>query len=128
MKSGIEQIFVEKMREKNISPETLWAGFKKDHDGLVVAIAQDFATRDVLMLAYMDEESFIKTVETGLMHYHSRSRGKLWLKGETSGHLQRIIEARIDCDSDAMLFLIDQTGVACHTGEMSCFYRNLELL
>lgn len=128
MKSGIEQIFVEKMREKNISPKTLWAGFKKDKDSLVVAVAQDFATREVLMLAYMDEEAFIKTFETGLMHYHSRSRGKLWLKGETSGHLQRVIEARIDCDADAMLFLIDQTGVACHTGEMSCFYRTLEML
>jgi phosphoribosyl-AMP cyclohydrolase len=126
MKSGIEQIFVEKMKEENISPDLLWASFKKGPDGLVVAVAQDYATRDVLMLAYMDEEAFRKTLESGLMHYHSRSRGKLWLKGETSGHLQRVVEARMDCDLDTLLFLVDQTGAACHTGETSCFYRKLE--
>lgn len=128
MEKGIEQIFVEKMKEDNVLPVRLWASFKKDRNGLVVAVAQDFTTRDVLMLAYMDEEAFTKTLESGLMHYHSRSRDKLWLKGETSGHLQRVVEARIDCDLDALLFLVDQTGVACHTGETSCFYRNLEAL
>jgi len=128
MEKGIEQLFVDKMKEENVSPEKLWGGFKKDKNGLVAVIAQDFASRGVLMLAYMDEEAFRKTIETGFMHYHSRSRGELWLKGETSGHLQRVIEARIDCDQDALLFLVDQTGAACHTGETSCFYRTLEML
>ena len=128
MKKGIEQLFVDKMEGEKISPKILWAGFKKDPGGLVAAIAQDFATREVLMLAHMDEEAFTKTLETGLMHYHSRSRGRLWLKGETSGHLQRVVEAKVDCDQDALLFLVDQTGVACHTGTVSCFYRNLEML
>lgn len=128
MKKGIEQLFVDKMINEKISPALLWAGFKKDSDGLVAVITQDFETLKVLMLAFMDEEAFGKTIETGLMHYHSRSRGKLWLKGETSGHFQRIIDAKIDCDLDAMLFLIDQTGAACHTGEMSCFYRTLEMV
>jgi len=128
MEKGIEQLFVDKMQEEKVSPENLWTGFKKDQNGLVAVVAQDFATREVLMLAYMDEEAFKKTIETGFMHYHSRSRGTLWLKGETSGHLQRVVEAKIDCDQDALLFLVDQTGVACHTGEMSCFYRTLEML
>ncbi len=126
MEKGIEQIFVENIAQNGIEPSKLWEKMKKDSLGFVVAIAQDFATRDVLMLAYMDEEAFCKTIETGLMHYHSRSRGSLWLKGETSGHVQRIVEARIDCDLDALLFLIDQRGNACHTGAMSCFYRILE--
>lgn len=128
MSMGIEQLFVEKMKTDGVLPNTLWAGLKKDVNGLVPAVAQDFATRDVLMVAYMDEEAFVRTLESGLMHYHSRSRGSLWLKGETSGHLQRVVEARIDCDLDALLFLVDQTGAACHTGEESCFYRALETL
>ena len=128
MEKGIEQLFVEKMIEEKISPASLWAGFKKDRDGLVAVITQDFETLKVLMLAFMDEEAFIKTIETGFMHYHSRSRGQLWLKGETSGHYQRVIEAKIDCDKDALLFMIDQIGVACHTGERSCFYRTLEMV
>ena len=127
IKKGIEQLFVDKIKEK-ISSGNLWAKLKKDQNGLVAAIAQDFATREVLMLAYMDEESFVKTLEMGFMHYHSRSRNQLWLKGETSGHLQRVVEARIDCDLDALLFLVDQTGAACHTGETSCFYREIETL
>jgi phosphoribosyl-AMP cyclohydrolase len=76
----------------------------------------------------MDGEAFRRTLETGFMHYHSRSRGKLWLKGESSGHLQRVVEARIDCDLDALLFLVDQTGAACHTGATSCFYRTVDEL
>jgi len=128
MKKGIEQLFVERMIEEKISSASLWAGFKKDRDGLVAVITQDFETLKVLMLAFMDEEAFIRTIETGFMHYHSRSRGQLWLKGETSGHYQRVIDAKIDCDKDALLFMIDQTGVACHTGERSCFYRTLEMV
>ncbi|MDR1137548.1 MAG: bifunctional phosphoribosyl-AMP cyclohydrolase/phosphoribosyl-ATP diphosphatase HisIE [Synergistaceae bacterium] len=94
-------------------------------NGLVPAIAQDADTLEVLMLAWMNREALAKTVETGLAHYYSRSRGCLWLKGETSGHFQQIREIRKDCDSDALLLLIAQTGAACHTGKRSCFYRDL---
>ncbi len=125
---GIEQLFADKMKTEGVSPKILWAGFKKGANGLVPAVAQDYETRGVLMVAYMDEEAFVRTLESGLMHYHSRSREALWLKGETSGHLQRVVEARIDCDLDTLLFLVDQTGAACHTGEKSCFYRTLETL
>lgn len=128
MKKGIEELFIKKMRDAKASPKALWASFKKDGNDWLVAVAQDARTREVLMVAYMDEESFTMTLETGFMHYHSRSRKQLWLKGETSGHYQRVVEARVDCDLDALLFLVEQTGVACHTGAMSCFYRNLEML
>lgn len=128
MSKGIEQLFVDKISESSLSPKRLWADMKTDPAGLVPVITQDFATREVLMLAYMDEEAFTRTLETGLMTYHSRSRNKLWLKGETSGHFQRVIEGRIDCDKDTLLFLVDQTGAACHTGETTCFYRNIEEL
>lgn len=128
MPEGVERFFVETMISKNVDPHQLWEGFKKDRDGLIPAVAQDFITREVLMLAYMDEVSFTRTLQTGLMHYHSRSRGTLWLKGETSGHYQRVMEAKIDCDKDTLLFLVEQTGAACHTGAASCFYRQLEEL
>jgi phosphoribosyl-AMP cyclohydrolase len=93
---------------------------------LMPAIAQDWKTGEVLMLAYMNEEALARTRETGKAHYWSRSRKKLWLKGETSGHYQRVLEIRIDCDDDAILLLVEQTGGACHTGYRSCFYRNLD--
>jgi phosphoribosyl-ATP pyrophosphohydrolase/phosphoribosyl-AMP cyclohydrolase len=96
-----------------------------DANGLVPAIAQDADTREVLMLAWMNREALAKTLETGRVHYYSRSRGRLWLKGETSGHFQRVREIRRDCDSDALLLMVDQTGAACHTGKRSCFYRRL---
>lgn len=96
-----------------------------DANGLVPAIAQDAGTRDVLMLAWMNREALAKTLETGQAHYYSRSRHRLWLKGETSGHFQRVREIRRDCDSDALLLLVEQTGAACHTGKRSCFYREL---
>lgn len=99
---------------------------KFDDAGLVPAIAQDAATGEVLMVAYMNAEAVRRTIETGLCHYWSRSRGKLWLKGETSGHVQRVREARIDCDGDAVLFRVEQEGGACHTGYRSCFYRRVE--
>ncbi len=95
-------------------------------DRLIPAIAQDVKTREVLMLAYMNAEALEKTIETGRAHYWSRSRKKLWLKGESSGHVQMVREIRIDCDQDAVLLLIDQEGGACHTGYRSCFYRNIE--
>ncbi|MDR0764253.1 MAG: bifunctional phosphoribosyl-AMP cyclohydrolase/phosphoribosyl-ATP diphosphatase HisIE [Synergistaceae bacterium] len=94
-------------------------------DGLIPAIAQDAGTREVLMLAWMSHESLQKTLDTGMVHYYSRSRTCLWLKGETSGHFQRVVEIRRDCDSDALLLLVEQTGAACHTGNRSCFYRDM---
>jgi len=97
-----------------------------DAQGLLSAIAVDSASGEVLMLAFMDEEALAKTRETGLAHFHSRSRGKLWLKGETSGHFLRVEEIRIDCDQDAVLMRVRPAGPACHTGATSCFYRKLE--
>ncbi|MDR1134340.1 MAG: bifunctional phosphoribosyl-AMP cyclohydrolase/phosphoribosyl-ATP diphosphatase HisIE [Synergistaceae bacterium] len=94
-------------------------------DGLVPTITQDADTREVLMLAWMNRESLQKTLDTGMVHYYSRSRACLWLKGETSGHFQKVREIRRDCDSDALLILAEQTGAACHTGNRSCFYRDL---
>ncbi len=94
-----------------------------DRNPLVAAVAQDAATRDVLMLAWMDREAWERSLATGYAHYHSRSRNRLWKKGETSGNVQQIREIRVDCDGDAVLLLVDQTGPACHTGERTCFYR-----
>lgn len=105
--------------------ENLVKKLKFDERGLVPAIAQDQSTKEVLMLAYMNAESLKLTLETGFCHYFSRSRQKLWKKGETSGHLQRVKEIFYDCDADALLVIIDQTGPACHTGNRSCFYRKL---
>jgi phosphoribosyl-AMP cyclohydrolase len=95
-------------------------------DGLIPAIAQDYETGEVLMLAYMNDEALAKTRETRKAHYWSRSRKKLWLKGETSGNFQVVKEIRIDCDSDAVLLLVEQKGGACHTGYRSCFYRTVD--
>jgi len=97
-----------------------------DEAGLLPVIAQDVGTGEVLMLAHADVEALEQTVATGLAHYHSRSRDALWRKGDTSGHLQRVSEVRVDCDGDALLYLVDQTGGACHTGHRSCFYRTLD--
>lgn len=93
---------------------------------LIPAVAQDWKTGEVLMLAYMNDEALKKTRETGIAHYWSRSRKKLWLKGESSGHFQRIKEIRVDCDQDAVLLLVEQEGGACHTGYRSCFYRTID--
>jgi len=95
-------------------------------DGLIPAIAQDARTGDVLMLAWMNAEALRLTLETGQATYWSRSRQALWRKGETSGHTQRVVEARVDCDQDAILLRVEQTGPACHTGAQSCFYRRIE--
>lgn len=100
---------------------------KFDDKGLVTAVAQDFKTGEILMLAHMNEESFRKTVETGQAVYWSRSRKKLWHKGEESGNVQNVKELLIDCDGDAIVMKIEQVGdAACHTGNRSCFYRKLE--
>jgi phosphoribosyl-AMP cyclohydrolase len=99
---------------------------KFDGNGLLTAIAVDWASRDVLMVAFMDAEALDKTRETGLAHFHSRSRGRLWMKGETSGHVLKVEEIRVDCDQDALVLLVRAEGPACHTGERSCFYRRLD--
>jgi len=94
-------------------------------NGLVTAVAVDADDGEVLMVAYMNEEAFNKTVETGKVHYYSRSRSKLWLKGESSGNVQLVKEIRVDCDQDAVVIRIEQNGPACHEGYKSCFYRTL---
>jgi phosphoribosyl-ATP pyrophosphohydrolase/phosphoribosyl-AMP cyclohydrolase len=99
---------------------------KFDSNGLIPAIAQDFQTKEVLMMAYMNKEAVEKTIETGKAHYYSRSRQTLWLKGETSGHYQYVKEIAFDCDADALLLQVEQIGGACHTGNRSCFYRKIE--
>jgi phosphoribosyl-AMP cyclohydrolase len=99
---------------------------KFDQNGLLSAVAIDATSRDVLMLAFMDAEALARTRETGLAHFHSRSRGRLWMKGESSGHVLRVLEIRVDCDQDALVLLVRPEGPACHTGATSCFYRRLD--
>jgi len=95
--------------------------------GLVPTIAQDAVTGEVLMLAYVNEEAFRKTLETGEAHYYSRSRDSLWRKGGTSGHVQKVQAVRLDCDSDTLIYLVEQLGgAACHKGFRSCFFRELK--
>lgn len=94
-------------------------------NGLVPAIIQDFNTMEVLMLAYMSKESLLKTLETKMTWFYSRSRNELWNKGATSGHIQTVKELKVDCDLDTILVLVEQKGVACHTGERSCFYNKV---
>ena len=100
---------------------------KWDANGLVTAIAQDRDTQRIMMVANVNRESLQLTADTGIAHYWSRSRNRLWKKGEESGHLQTVHEVRLDCDGDVVLFVIDQAGgIACHTGRESCFFRRLE--
>jgi len=96
------------------------------NNGIVPAIAQDAKTNEVLMMAYMDKESLELTLKTGFAHYYSRSKQKLWKKGETSGHTQEIVDVLIDCDNDTILLKINQEGVACHTGRKSCFFTSIK--
>jgi len=102
------------------------AGMKFNDQGLIVAIVQDAETNEVLMQAFMNEEALRLTLETGVAHYFSRSRNKLWKKGESSGHLQQVKEVRVDCDQDAILMKVHQVGGACHVGFRSCFYRVMD--
>ncbi|RYG23955.1 MAG: phosphoribosyl-AMP cyclohydrolase [Burkholderiales bacterium] len=97
-----------------------------DEKGLITAIAMDVLDRHVLMVAFMDAEALEKTRETGLAHFHSRSRGRLWMKGETSGHVLKVRDILVDCDQDALVLMVEPAGPACHTGERSCFYRKLD--
>lgn len=99
---------------------------KYNADGLIPAIAQDHETGQVLMMAWMNRESLERTIDTGLATYWSRSRKKFWVKGETSGHVQKIKKISVDCDADTILLQIEQTGAACHENYRSCFFRDLE--
>ena len=96
-----------------------------DDDGLVPAIAQQHDSGEVLMTAWMNRDAVTETLRTGQVHYYSRSRNKLWRKGETSGQTQNLVRFRIDCDGDTVLVLVDQTGVACHTGRHNCFFNQV---
>lgn len=98
---------------------------KYDSTGLIPAVVQDFSTAAVLMVAYMNRESLKMTLDTGFTHFWSRSRRKLWKKGESSGHVQKVREIRTDCDSDTLLIIVEQTGPACHTNSYSCFFKPL---
>ncbi len=105
----------------------LLAALAFEANGLVPAIAQDSQTREILMVAWMDRDAFLRTLETGKACYYSRSRKAAWMKGESSGHLQIVREVRIDCDGDVVLLTVDQIGgIACHTGRRHCFFRKLE--
>ena len=130
----IVQISLKNLREDNkmvknaytiLCSENFYpSDIKFNKDGLVPVIAQCVHTGTVLMMAWMNEEAVKKTIDTNNMYYFSRSRQKLWQKGETSGHFQKLFELRLDCDNDTMLALIEQTGFACHTGAASCFFKS----
>lgn len=105
--------------------EELLREVRFDARGLVPAIAQQHDSGELLMMAWMNAESLRETLETGRVCYWSRSRGRLWRKGETSGNIQRLVELRLDCDGDTLLLLVEQSGPACHTGRRSCFFRAL---
>jgi len=103
----------------------LLSEIKYDANGLVPAIVQDAESKEVLMMAYMNAESLRLTIDTGEAWFWSRSRSELWHKGATSGNIQKVIDVRVDCDADTLLVLVNPAGVACHTGQRSCFYRNI---
>ena len=100
---------------------------KFDDNGLIPAIVQDVRSKQVLMVAYMNREAVQKTLRTGKTHFYSRSRKRMWLKGESSGHIQKVKSIALDCDGDALVVKVTQTGGACHTGYATCFYRRLEM-
>jgi phosphoribosyl-AMP cyclohydrolase len=93
--------------------------------GLLPVVVQDIHSKEVLMLAYADESAVRATLSTGLAHYHSRSRGKLWMKGEQSGNVQKVRKILVDCDNDSLIYVVEQKGVACHTGNWSCFFGEI---
>ena len=109
----------------NFEPSLKWEDLKLNSDGMIPVIAQDYRTGEVLMLAYMNKEAFEKTITTGKMTYYSRSRGELWLKGMTSGHIQYVKSLTADCDKDTILAKVSQIGAACHTGKYSCFHNEI---
>ncbi len=107
--------------------ENLILAPKFNAQGLITAVTTDSLTSDVLMVAHMNADALAKTIETGQAWYWSRSRSKLWRKGETSGHTQTVIEMRVDCDQDAIWMIVKQEGPACHTNRKSCFYRKIDM-
>jgi len=109
----------------DIIKPTTFEAIKWDSNGLIPAIVQDVQTKDVLMMAYMNVESLRQTLTLRQAVFWSRSRQTLWRKGETSGHVMRVVEIRIDCDADTLLILVEPAGAACHTGQKSCFFRSL---
>ena len=113
------------MSDEALSLDAFLAAVRFNSSGLVPAVAQDANSGAVLMLAWMNAESLALTLKTGDVTYWSRSRGELWRKGATSGHTQRLVEARVDCDGDTVLLKVEQTGAACHTGASTCFFRKL---
>ena len=113
------------LRMVNFTSALKWSDFKLNSDGMVPVIVQDYRTDEVLMLAYMNEEAFEKTISLGKMTYYSRSRGELWMKGETSGHIQYVKSLTADCDYDTILAKVSQIGAACHTGNASCFFHSI---
>lgn len=117
---------IEQLHGEQISAACVIEQLAFDHRGLIPAITQDAASREVLMLAWMTKESLVQTLATGRVTYWSRSREQLWVKGETSGHSQKLVSVAFDCDGDSVLCLVEQTGAACHTGRKSCFYLNLD--
>ena len=121
----MSNMMVEKYEKQNESLSISDLDFEK-FSGLLPVIAQEQASGKVLMLAYANLEAVRKTQETGYAHYWSRSRNTLWKKGESSGHVQQISEVLVDCDEDTLLYKVSQTGPACHTGEKSCFFRELQ--
>ena len=111
---------------EELHSDFIWDDFKKNSDGMVPVVVQDYKTLEVLMVAYMNEDAYKSTLKTGKMTYYSRSRQELWKKGETSGHLQKVKAIKLDCDGDAILLEIEQEGAACHTGNKTCFFRELK--
>ena len=112
--------------EEALARETFLATVTYDRDGLVPAIVQDSKTRQVLMMAWMNEESLRRTLDEGETVFWSRSRNEFWHKGATSGNTQRVVDLRVDCDGDTLLVTVEPAGPACHTGAVSCFFRALE--
>ena len=116
---------VDGIKMDNFAPDLKWSDLKPNSDGLIPVVVQDYRTDEVLMLAYMNQESFNTTINSGRMTYYSRSRQKLWMKGETSGHYQYVKSLTADCDYDTILAKVSQVGVACHTGSPTCFFNNI---
>ena len=113
------------VKVRTFEPAIKWEEFKKNSDGMVPVVVQDYKTREVLMVAYMNEEAYLNTLKTNRMTYFSRSRNELWIKGATSGHYQYLMKMTADCDKDTLLVLVSQVGAACHTGSYSCFFNEI---
>ena len=113
------------VRVNSFESKMNFSDFKLNEQGLIPVVVQEYKTGQVLMVAYMNEESFNETIRTGKMTYYSRSRQSLWLKGETSGHFQFVKSLKVDCDRDTILAKVKQIGVACHTGSYSCFFNEI---